>query len=416
MNAPSHRRTRSSSSSLLAGVALAAGCGGVPPPAAPVAPAAPPASAAPSAAAAPAAQTPLPASTSLAPAPLPEPLPPLTRPITSVTLPGVDFPLFSVQGRSPRDIWFLAGDDENGGNLVHYEAPRARIVAHWTYEDYLKPPSQRPVKNDFMSVFSYGPHTPFFLGVYLDREEVVLQGTVTAWARGPGMLRGSLGKRGKWSWDSTFWQGLTFSSGDHVWTIDCSPMWRDCRFGVSRGPSVPLPARDGSFGERALALGALWMRDLDDGWMTVEDEDGRPLLLRYNGVDWAPLAVLDGDLAVLGLWADEAGHAWLTARRGKEDGPGNVALHFDGHALRQVPVPASFAAVSVRGTGARDVWFLGAGRKVYQWDGAALRQGEAPFDVGDAWAASGGEVWFVSDGKGPKGMAARVAPTSEVRR
>jgi hypothetical protein len=420
------RGRRRSSRSLLAAGVLAAGCGdAVPPPVTPTPPspegaasviAAPPV--APSVA--PPSTRPAAAAVPLAAAPLAEPLPRLTRPIVSVTVPGVEGPITSVHGRSSHDIWFLAGGDDFPGSLVHYEPPRARVVAHWTYEDYLKPAPVRPVVNKFMSVFSYGPHTPIFLGVYVDAEEVHLLGSVVAWARGPGLLRGALSKDGTWRWESSFWRGATFSSGDLLWKLDCDMEWRDCSFETSGALHVPLPSHDGSFGEQGartpLAFGAMWMRGLDDGWMTITDDDGRPRLLRYNGVTWAPLAALDAELAVVSLWADAAGHAWIAARRGgKDEDPANVLLRFDGSALHALPVPASFAAFTVRGTGERDVWFVGAGRKVYQWDGQTLRQGEAPFGVGDAWASPDGEVWLASDGKAGKGVVARIPRPSEVR-
>ena len=163
-----------------------------------------------------------------------------------------------------------------------------------------------------------------------------------------------------------------------------------------------------------LPIDTLSMHGLDDGWITSIDEDRRARLLRYNGVTWAPQATFDPGLAIVAMWVDEQAHPWLLARRGgKEEDPANVVLRFDGQALHSVPVPASFAARGVQGTSARDVWFVGAGRTVYQWDGQRLRQGEAPIDVADAWSSPGGEVWIV--GTGDKAVAARTAPLAEVR-
>jgi hypothetical protein len=421
-------RTRS----LLAGAVLAAGCGGaVPPPSAPAevqaSPSPPPARERPRDAPPPAP----PVVEEAKPAdagPILEPLLPLARPIVSVTLPGVDWPLTAVQARSPHEVWFLGGADE-GGCLVRYDPPRVVVVARWTESDLdrgISTPSKRkPAPNEFMKVFSYGPHTPGFSGVFLGKDEVMLTGSVAAWARGPGMLRGAL-RHGKWSWESSYWRGLTVSSGEHVWELNCSPVmdswwtYRDCSFWASGGPPASFPSHDASYGQEgestALVVQALQMRGLDDGWIVIADEGEPRLLLRYNGVTWAPVAAIDAALTVVGLWGDEAGNAWIAARRGgKDDDPANVALRFDGHALRPLPVPASFAATSVTGTGPEDVWFLGAGRKVYQWDGQRLRVGEAPFDVGAAWASTGGEMWVVGDGKSAKGVVGRVAPRGEVR-
>jgi hypothetical protein len=81
-------------------------------------------------------------------------------------------------------------------------------------------------------------------------------------------------------------------------------------------------------------------------------------------------------------------------------------------------VPQDFRATLVRGTGERDVWFLGA-KGFYQWDGATLRRAEAPLGaVDDAWVGPSGEMWVVGadrtrqvttkDGPKPAGAAIRV--------
>jgi hypothetical protein len=145
------------------------------------------------------------------------------------------------------------------------------------------------------------------------------------------------------------------------------------------------------------------------------DADRRLWLHRYNGVTWAPVATIDKDLWVVDLWVDEEGHPWLTARRGEKwDDPATTVLRFDGHALRSLPVPASFATRFVRGTSSSDVWFAGAGSKVYQWDGKQLRQGPAPFDASDVWSSPGGEVWLVGSG-GAAHTAPLTAPLKEAR-
>ena len=350
-----------------------------------------------------------------------EPLPPLTRPVVAVPLPGVDFPLFAVQGRSPRDLWFLADNEDTGGCLVHLEPPRTTIVARWLHDgDGYKPSSERRAGDaSFASVFSYGPNLAFFSGIALDRDFVYLMGSVVAWSRGPGLLRGSLSGDGEWRQDSSYRQGLMVSSGEHLWALECGFDIGECSFGIPGGPRVRLPSRDatpGWQGERLpREIGALWMRTPDDGWVVLADADDPAVLSRYNGVTWAPVAQLDPELTVTGLWADEAGKAWLVAQRAGTGDPRTVVLRFDGRALQRLPLPPSFAATLVRGSGPREAWFVGGGSKVYQWDGEKLHQGEAPFDVGDAWAAPDGEVWLVGDGKGANGVAARIAPRPAVR-
>ena len=182
-----------------------------------------------------------------------------------------------------------------------------------------------------------------------------------------------------------------------------------CALGTAWAPSFNEPSGD------AIDMGihhiAAWMHGLDDGWLLTWGEDGRKWLHRYNGVTWAPVATIEKELSVIDLWVDEERRPWLTVRRGRQwDGPANMVLRFDGKALQALPVPASFTTGLVRGTSSRDVWFVGAGRKVYQWDGERLRQGEAPFDASDAWSSPGGEVWMVGERQ-----VAHTAPLGEAR-
>lgn len=390
MPAPPRRRTLP----LLAALALAAGSAGAAPPpsappsAAPTVPAAPP----PQAAAAPPAKEPsLPA---LAPRPatppLDEALPPLTRSFARVQMKGVKEPFIAVGGRGPRDVLFLTEESFGqvrgsimGGAGIIYRSDGERVV-------------ERMVPCGHYS----------FSSIVASRDEIVLDGH-NMWFRGvPGRLWSSFAgggaKRAAWECSRMFRGGFAVASGGQVWRYECS--YAGCAVTAPGLPEVPLPEGAGN-GE----VMALWMRAADDGWVIVPEGDGRSALFRYNGVAWTRRASLD-DLEAREMWGDGDGHLWILAHRGAQKGQhqtaANAVLRFDGRTLVEVAVPRGFAASLLRATGPEDVWFVGAERRAYQWDGQRLHQGEAPFAPTDAWAAPGGELWIVGD-KEP-GTAART--------
>jgi hypothetical protein len=355
--------------------------------------------------------------------PLAGPLPPLTRPLVPVLLlqtkagivhvpqgaskrrewVGLTPPeIISIHGRSPQDVWFLTGEgvvfQDNGERIV------SRHVRPCGWGEHIE---------------SNSAGTRFYQ-IVVDKESVrVLGESRDLNTRIGGDVTATLSKLGKWSCKSEgLVPAIATSSGEHTWKAAHNFSDDLCRLRVSDGPCASAPAWAPSFVEPsgdAIDMGvhhtALWMHGLDDGWMVTWGGDGRQWLHRYNGVAWAPVATIEKGIRVIDMWADEERHAWLTVRRGDgRDGPANLVLRFDGDALRPLPVPASFATGLVRGTGPRDVWFAGAGRTVYQWDGERLRQGEAPFDASYAWSSPGGEVWMVGEGQ-----VAHTAPLGEAR-
>jgi len=338
------------------------------------------------------------------------PLPPLTRPFVTVALPGVEGALVSVDGRGPRDMWFLTDEEIQAGyfaqvgRLIHYDGKRVR--------DKILP----------------GCSGAAFGGLYVDRDSVRLVGT-NLYTRGVSRMTASLSKDGKWGCSFAYSTPIT-APDEPAWTLTCgSSEGNDCFLRRADGRTAPLPVRrtsqPGGQDEPAPAWG-LRMRGEDEGWMATSDGDGRTLLLRYNGVAWVPEARLDEGADMLGMWIDEEGGAWFTVRLGgSDDDPVIGVRRWDGHALHAVPVPAGFGATLVTGTSARDVWFIGDTRTIYQWDGERLRQGEQPFDVVQGvWAAPGGELWLVgrsealtaaAKGGASLAVAAHTAPPAEPR-
>ena len=411
---------------LLVGAALPLACGGaVPPPppaptpplasasAEPLASSAPSASAAPRASAAPSASAaaPKPATSAKRPArPAPprleEPLPPLTRAFVKVKLPGIKDPLISVSGRGPRDLVFLSQESHE---LYHnrYQFYRGTVIRS---DGERVIDSQVPCPGyDYQTLVAGG-------------DEVLVLGSNMFFRNVPGRYLATLSGKKSWSCGSGHAQGLAVASGGLAWMLTCGYGGADCTLSAPGMPQVRLPRFDASLSEKetpSAEIDAMWMQGADDGWITHATADGGTALLRYNGVSWSTKATLDG-LAMMGMWVDPANQVWLLARRnGGDNNPGDTLLRFDGKTLEELRVPATFGATEIRATGPKDIWFVGAGTAVYQWDGQRLRAGEAPFAVGDAYAAPGGELWIVGleeeRGPGP-GVAAHTAPAAkEVR-
>jgi hypothetical protein len=438
MTVPRDRRLRSPA--WLAALLSAAGCA-APPPAAPPAATTPPAAAPTAATASTTAAAPLwrEAPVAMVAPPLAEPLPPLTRPVRPVHLfqakSGVVFVpdgepvrpewaslppprIASIHGRSPGDVWLLTVDE----NVLHLDGRRIvdrfHRVCGWGGSDGVAGTRVGRIVADADAVHVFGQSRDAFSRLGGD-----LTATLTASAPG------------KWSCATQdIAPVLTATSGDHTWRLAHNLAGGACRLRALGGPCAPIPQWAPSFQEPsgdAIDSGIhsrfLWMRGFAEGWIVTWDEEGRSWLLRYNGAAWLPVAVLEKGTMAIDLWADEGGWPWILARRGGEWGqPGNAVFRFDGEALRGVPVPESFAARHVRGTGARDVWFLGAAGQAYQWDGDRLHQGPSPINEGEAWSSPGGEVWIAGEhgaartaplgeaGTAPLG-AARTAPLGEAR-
>ena len=410
---PAASRAVPSLAASFAALALAAGCAGsAPPPESPAGSGAPvtPAAARPQASSAPALTgtaappPPLAAGASLhtvsipVPPPPAEPPGPLTRTFTTVTLPGVKRSLVSVEGRGPNDLWFLTYEEHTerfaetvGGEVLHFDGKRVKSHGH-------------PCS------------ASMFGSIVVSRDAVVALG-YRPWSRGVApRFRASLVKDRTWNCDEDdggYTMGLTTSAGDHVWELSCHG--DDCRLRASGGPPAPLPTDHPSFGDRGesrdMAVQALFLRGLDDGWMVRVSEDRRPWLLRFNGVTWRAVAALEEGMFANDLWA-EGEDVWIVLGRGSSDAPSRELLRWNGKALSLLPVPKGFTIHAVRAHHGKEVWFTGEGRTLYQWDGAALRRGEAPFEVNDLWAGPGGEVWIVGPptevGGPPPGTVARA--------
>lgn len=342
------------------------------------------------------------------PPPITEALPKLTRPFSLVTLKGVDAQLVSVSGRSERDVWFLSDEEHQMGYqkrdplgagqkgvLVHFDGKRV----------------DKQIKHDcWRAQFSH---------VLVSGDGVILEGN-NPFVRLVPMQETALytGKGKKtfecWNASSEVRAGPSRSAWALQWL---GPTLQGVSLGVAGGPKVPLPrfhsaAVDSDEGMRA-APAAWRMVGPDDGFMVWLDEDERQRLLRFNGVTWVTKAHL-GDLEVTSMWVESDGQVWLTASLDKAD---DVILRFDGQALHALPVPPAFKATHVVGGAGKELWFYGFADTVYQYDGARLHVGKAPFPVAEAWVAPNGEVWAVSqeNERGPKGVVAHVGPRAEAR-
>lgn len=339
----------------------------------------------------------------------PEPLPKLNRKIVPISIVKTktgfvhlaegaksnDPPakIISVHGRSATDLWFLTED----AVLLHDDGKR--IV-----DRYVKPCGWGEFNREFNGV---GTHV---FQVVTDKDAVHVIGEErNANSRVGSEVYGSLGKDGKWSCkgNSAIVPALAVSGGDTTWRVGHNMDNDACRIRASNGFCTSGPRWAPSFVEpvgdtvdMGIHTVALWMLGVDDGFAITMDEAWRGSLHRFNGVTWAPIAKIDSNTRISDLWADEERHAWIVA--------GGAVLHYDGRTVKSMGFAASVGARAVRGTGARDVFFLGDGNMIFQWDGARFREGQLAFEPSDLWAAPGGEVWFV----GPDGVAV-TAPLSE---
>jgi hypothetical protein len=158
-------------------------------------------------------------------------------------------------------------------------------------------------------------------------------------------------------------------------------------------PFVPVDARVKLEIARASVQG-------DDGWFVANLGEGASQhseVHRYNGVTWVRVGVIEKGLVFAASSLDKAGRGWILVKPAGSEGPATGLLRLDGRSLSTVPVPPSFEAEQVLSAGPDTVWFLGAARKVFEWDGKALRQGEAPFEPTDVWASSSGDLWLLGD-------------------
>jgi hypothetical protein len=390
-------------------VALGAGCAAAPPPVMPPAPppAEPAAPPAPPDPAPPEKEPELPAlAKRAAPPPIDEALPPLTRTFANVRIAGVKDPFIAVGGRSAREVLFLTEEGHRPrhrgifvvGTGILYRTDGERVV------ERMEPCGE----------YSFG-------SIAASRDEILLAGSNLYFRGVPGGLWASFaapapGKRAEWDCSSQFARGSALSSGGRVWRLACT--YGPCVIEASGAPPVRPPTIASPRDPRGSveSVTAFWMRAPDDGWAVQDEGDNRYALFRYNGVSWTKRASLD-DLEPWDMWVDGEDHVWILARRGapvpsgsssRDRTSANVVLRLDGRALTELRLPRDFEATSLRATGPSDIWFLGHGRAVFQWDGQRLRRGEAPFPASNAWAAPGGEVWIIGDGK--PGSAWRTTP------
>lgn len=362
---------------LLALVAACSGTGPPPPASSPALPSPPKAEPAPKAAlAAPRAEEAGAPSATPAPAPPSEPLPPLTRSFVLVPLPAVE-EIVSVGGRSPRDVWLFARDEV----LLHHDG--TRLLRRWDHPCKPRDPREVPLHFDAMVVLDGEVH--------LSGWTQGMRDSVNAEA---SLRDGSFSCSRDWYWPARF----IAAAGPIGWEIYCDRSGWNCTQVSIAGPPAPLPSELEE--RRTPALGGLWVEPTGEAWLAGQSSG----LFFYNGVAWKRIAMPTTD-RVVDLWVDEHHHAWMITR--PEKGPASV-LRWDGGTFHALGVPPDFDAVKVRGTSARDVWFIGP-RLLHAWDGERLHRGPVPITVNAAWSSLGGEIWIAGVGTAKdRGAAARL--------
>lgn len=366
-----------------------AACAAVPPAALPSPPTAPTSAPAVAATAATAAPDPpaIQAPEEEDPEPLTEPLAAATRSFTAVAVPKASS-ILSIHGRGPRELWMLTGD----GDVIQHDG--ARPVRVDRRPCLPTQPTQMVWRHDFLLT------TPGEVRVY-----GIGPGNRADWAESRAIFRG-----GRWHCelggrptpyvelaDGVSWSAWHGYGGNEQTQIT-----------VLGGPPAPVPHALGD------TLGpvhaSMWMRTPTDVWMA-----GASTLYRFLGVSWRSMPV-PPRVQVLTLRAEEDGSAWIvTAPAGidpsydQEPPAGDGLMHWDGKRFERLRVPADFRAARVVGPGPRDVWFVGGGSVVHQWDGTSLRRADVGFRVTAAWGSKGAGTWLGGHKDG-RARAAKLAP------
>jgi hypothetical protein len=372
-----------------------AACAAVPPAAPPPSP--PPITTAPSAVAS---AAPAPPSAPAAPAveedpepdALTEPLAAATRSFTKVAVPKASS-IVSIHGRSARDLWMLTGD----GDVIEHDGARAGRV-------HRKPclptqPTQMVWRHDL---------------VLTQPNEVLVYG-VGPGNRGDSAETRAIFRGGRWHCElggrSTPWVDVVDGVSWSAWHSYGGN--ESIQITVLGGPPAPVPH---ALGETLGPYHAsMWMRTPTDVWMA-----GASALYRFLGVSWRVMP-LPPRVQVVTLRAEEDGTAWvITAPAGDEpayyeEAPaGDGLMRWDGKRFERLRVPLDFRASRVVGSGPRDVWFVGGGSVVHQWDGTSLRRADVGFRVTAAWGSPIAGTWLGGHQDG-RARAAKLAPLGGVR-
>lgn len=401
--------------SLLAALGLVSACGAAPPPpsdspvASPASATAKGATTAAALASSTAPDDPVAAPELVVPPPLAEPLPPLTGGFTPVKFPGVKAPIRSISGKGEKDMWIVAAEVFNFGERREYGA-----VFHADGKGLKNYGHPCEIVNTFEIAAS---------------ESGVVTTGYRGWSRGVApMFRVPLTKEGKWKCDYAdpgFNMGFTVASGGQVWQLDCHHA--SCLAGTAFGPPLPLPSHHESFGserpqDAPPLAGAFFMQSLSHGYLVYQGEDGHPWIFHYNGVAWSKEVQLSGNYDFVSSLVDEDGTFWLLVRTAAgnvpDETPADKVLRYDGRSLAMLPVPAKFGATAMCATHAHEVFLVGSGSKVYEWDGRALRQGQASFEPSGVFCSLEGTVLLYGgtkakgdeDPDSEKPLAARLTP------
>ncbi len=152
--------------------------------------------------------------------------------------------------------------------------------------------------------------------------------------------------------------------------------------------------------------------DNTDGWAAGVSVAGGPVLMRWNGLTWAPFAAPAGVTGLLALSFIDKNNGWAAG----QTAAGGVTIHWDGTSWTIVPGPFAgkpLFAISMLLGGAQG-WAMGCneiicipgvgvGNNLNFWDGVTW-QTVLPIptmlarDVYDLWMVSTTDGWAVGDG------------------
>lgn len=207
-------------------------------------------------------------------------------------------------------------------------------------------------------------------------------------------------------------RGISGTSGSDVWVVGGGFV---AHYDGARWTSPPAPAAGELLAVHASSEKDVWVTGVDvilrwDGRELVSTKlpDGvkgyvssvwasgpkdawaaGPAVLRWNGERWAVVDKRTG-----------FGRVWGSGPSSVVVAGGLRALHYDGGAVREVPIPLHNVA-ALSGSGPRDVWAAFASG-VARWDGEAWREASTNVAQGTflhgVHGTSSADVWAVGDG------------------
>jgi plastocyanin len=347
--------------------------------------------------------------------------------------------LYGIDGSSTNDVWAV-GDWSDADEIVH------PLIQHWDGAAWseVDSPDSGAASSSLVGVAAVDADTAWAAGSFVDSDS-----TTSA------LLQ---------QWDGQDWSlvplppitatdddlyGISARSASDAWAVGAAfdpGAGRRESLVLHRNATTWSVVGSPNSGAGDNVLFAVAARAANDAWAvghSVAPSTGRrsTLAMRWNGSAWSviptPNPAPTADNVLLAVAPISANDAWAVGYDTGGGAPQALALHWNGSAWTEVPVPNpgtigdSLLGIAAVATG--DVWAMGTydleGERrplMVHWDGETWSQATTP-DIGspisafvnNALAAGtvvGGQVWsagyYFVEGVGIKTLAERICPVS----